>query len=206
MLNKKVFTLKDKPELQRNFMLTMCLIFILLLFYIVGVLLLMNKNLPAGIDTSESDALFPNCTLLETDCTDITCGFYSSCESHDVCRVYDCDGSYGIFSKDAEGKIATKNETKPDQEAIAQEVAACSGSMELLNTQCVEGQKLIAVKLETAGQCPVGDFALVYGNEGTRPSQFIQQEDGSYLITATTCDEVTEIIPASVDGVSIELE
>jgi hypothetical protein len=118
--------------------------------------------------------------------------------------VYDCDDSYGIFSKDTEGKIATKNETKPDQEAIAQEVAACSGSMELLNTQCVEGQKLIAVKLETAGQCPIGDFALVYGNEGTG-HQFIQQEDGSYLIKATTCDEVTNH-PASVDGISIELE
>lgn len=208
MLNKKIFTLKDRPELQRNFMLILCFVSILLLFCIVGVLLVLDKQAPRGIDTSESDAYFSGCTLLEADCADVDCGFYASCgdDHYKVCRIYDCAGVYGIFTKNAEDKIETKNEAKPDQQAIAAEAAACTGTMEVLNKECTEGKEKITLKLQTAGDCEVGNIALVYGDEGGRPSEFSMVDADTYQVVAETCDEVTQIIPASASGMELVLQ
>lgn len=210
MKNKKLFFFEDQPEFIRTFMFLLCLIFILLLTYIVGVLILSKDSILSG-DTSDSDVYFKDCKILEKKCADVDCAFYSWCGGGDykVCRIYDCGNKYGVFTVDTNNSVNTKREDKIDTKAFEAKKEACSGNMQVLEQKCEEGKMQIKVKLTTKGECKVGNFTLLYEKDnntggGAQSTTFTALEDGTYQLTANTCGTVAAIIPSTEDGIALE--
>jgi len=204
--NEKVISFKNKTELIRTFIFMLCFIFILLLVYVVGTLLYMRSSYQNGYTTEmANDEYFENCELLADVCTNIDCEYYSYCgdESYEVCRVYDCDDTYGIFTENGKGVVNTKNEPKPDIVAISEQKKACNGSMQLLSEDCVDGKDVLKVEIKTEGECEIGGFTVIYEKIGARNNEFTALGDGLYTVTADTCGDLVKITPATKNGISL---
>jgi len=189
-------------------MFLLCSIFILLLLYIVGVLIMMrgNFNVLQKNAALDSDAYFADCKLLEKDCNDTSCNLYTWCGDgdHSVCRIYDCGNNYGIFTKDLNNKIKTERKAKPDMKALDAQKDACSGSMQILQQDCVEGKMQVKVKLNTKGECKINTFALIYKDAGAQPNEFVSLGGDTYQITAYSCGTIDEIVPGTKDGIALD--
>lgn len=201
--------LHNKSEFLRTFMFLFCFIFILLLTYIVGSLLYTKDNYVSNeqqVVRIDPDEYFKNCQLLEKECLDIDCKYYSRCGdgNYQACRIYDCNDTYGIFTEDLNNKQNVSNQPKPDMEAIIEQKNACAGSMQVLSKECVAGKEEIKVKITTQGECKIGGFAVIFDGAGTEPNTFKELGDNTYAITALACGNVTQIVPATPNGISLE--
>lgn len=205
MENKEVKIKKDRTGLVRTFMYTLCLIFIVLLVYVVGGLIMTKDNYGG---TAESDAFFPGCSLKDKECNNSDCGMYLWCGDGDysICRIYDCDKEYGIFTKDMDGNIETKREAKPDTSAIAEQTEACGGTYSVLSQSCTEENLLQAtVKIATKGICEVEIIMLkLKGDENLQATQFQLAEDGSYQLTGYSCGEIEQVVPSAQGGIVMD--
>jgi hypothetical protein len=200
------FSLKDNPELIREFLFLLCFIFILLLIYMVGGVLLTKDHYQKKSDTAESDAFFSGCALAEKDCATSQCNLYTWCGdgTYQTCRIYDCGSTYGIYTKDVEGQVRTRNEAKSDMMARAEKEKACHGIMQILEQGCKEGKFQAKVKLTTQGECEIGSFALFFEDGVARPNEFVRQEDGTYVITSYYCGALQEIVPGTKEGIALD--
>jgi hypothetical protein len=189
----------------RMFMFSLCSIFILLLIYIVGVLIMMRGGF-TGNTALDSDAYFKGCGILEKSCLDTHCNFYSRCDGggHKDCRIYDCGNEYGIFIRELDNKIKTKREAKPDLKAIDDKRNACTGSMQVLEEKCLEGKTQATVKITTKGQCNIESFILSYENKGAKPAKSSAIGDGTYLVASDFCGKITKIVPVAEGGMSLD--
>lgn len=209
MENKKAgngFRLKDNPELIRRFMFILCVIFVVLLIYIVGALILTRGQFMANrIDTSDSDKLFPECTMLNRDCTADSCAQYTMCLAggNKACRIYDCQDEYGVFTRDMNGEVGTHRESKPDMAEVAKAVEDCDGVMREIGGTCLDGKNYQEVlKIETAGKCEMESFAIIFkGDAGATATGFEQVEENTYQLTADKCGEIESIIAGAKGGV-----
>jgi len=199
---------QNKTEFLRTFMFLFCFIFILLLTYIVGALLYSRDSFIAqeGEKRINPDEYFKNCQILEKDCLDIDCNYYTRCGdgNYNVCRVYDCGDTFGVFTEDLEGKQDTKNPPKPDMGAILAQKDSCKGTMDILSDVCVEGKEKIKVKIVTEGECKIGNFTVIFEGAGTKNSTFKEIGDSIYEITAIACGKVSKVVPATPNGISLE--
>lgn len=198
--------LANKTELIKMFMFILCLVFVLLLVYIVGGLLLNRNSFYNANDkiASEADAYFKDCSILEGNCTDTDCGFYSLCDGHKTCRIYDCGKEYGVYAIDIKDKLNAKKVAKPDMEAIEAKKAACKGSMEILEQNCVDGKTKLKAKITTKGECKIDQFTLYYEGIGAQSGTFSSAEGGIYEITSNICGQLSSIVPAAEGGIALE--
>jgi len=199
---------KNKAEFLRTFVLLFCFIFALLLTYIVGALLYTRDSIESR-QTGEPmnfDEYFSDCNLLESECLDLGCKYYAQCGdgNYDVCRVYDCGDTYGVFTEDAAGKQEESKRKKPDLSAVAAKKKDCAGTMEVLSQDCVEGKEQVKVKIATQGECKIGGFTVIFEESGAESNDFTALGDDTYAITALSCGAVSQIVPATDDGVSLE--
>lgn len=193
------------------FMFLLCSIFIILLTYIVGGLLILNKG---GNINEEQGAQqifdfnghFKECTLLIENCLDETCNKYQYCsdKKYKICRVYDCKSSFGIGTEDMAGEIDLKNIEKPDQEKIIAKKADCQGDLEIISKQCVDGKMQIMAKVGTAGECVVSNFVVFFKETGFKTSSFSSTENNQYLITSKYCGELEKIVAVGEGGIAIK--
>ena len=197
-----------KSGLSRIFMFLMCMIFLLFLIYTARTLFLARDgaDISPKSETAESDAYFQDCKLIEKDCKDTSCNMYIWCGDGDrqVCRIYDCGDTYGIFTKDSKDNIITKRKDKPDTEARQAQADACSGSIQRLEEKCVDGKMQMKVKLNTKGECKINTFALIYKDAGAQPNQFSSLWDNTYLVTSYSCGTVEKIIPGTKEGIALD--
>jgi len=199
----------NKTEFLRISMFLFCFIFILLLTYIVGSLLYTKDNYVSTEQQQERidpDEYFKNCQLLEKECLDVDCSYYSRCGdgNYQSCRIYDCDDTYGIFTEDMNGKQDVKNQDKPDMNAILEQKDACEGSMQIISKECVAGKEEIKVKVTTQGECKIGGFTVIFDGTKTKQNTFKELGNNTYAITAISCGNVTRVIPATPNGISLE--
>lgn len=155
------------------------------------------------------DARFKGCSLLAENCVDIAvCPMNAYCGDgiFQDCRIYDCKSTYGIATADMDGRISFREEAKPDEDAVQAVRNSCSGTMETLSRKCAENKTEIEVKLDTAGECPIESFAVIFKDTGVAPSEFISEGGGIYAITAQTCGTIDRIIPAAAGGIGLEFE
>lgn len=189
-----------------------CVILVLLTIYIVGFLIInkdkftnrTQQNVVA--DTADSDAFFQDCKILEKDCRDASCSLRTWCGNGkiNVCRIYDCGNEYGIFTRDANDKIKTEREGKPDMDVLDVEKNACSGSIQIMNQKCVNNKMQVTVRIITRGTCKINTFALLYKDKGAKPNTFTALKDNTYLITAYGCGEIESIVPGTKDGIALD--
>lgn len=200
--------MKNKAEFLRTFVFSFCLIFALLLTYIVGALLYTRDSIePRQVEGPMNfDEYFSNCSLLESECLDLDCKYYTQCGdgSYDICRVYDCGDTYGVFTENTDGKQEASKRKKPDLSAVAAKKKDCAGTMEILSQDCVEGKEQIKVKIATRGECKIGGFAVIFEGSGAESNDFTALADGTYAITALSCGTVSRIVPATDSGISLE--
>ncbi|MDD3190427.1 MAG: hypothetical protein PHI66_01915 [Candidatus Pacebacteria bacterium] len=200
----------DGIYIARTLMLAVCVIFILLLVYIVGGLFLVRENI-VGPDNSsyQKDAYFSGCVLLEENCLDGDCNFYTLCGdgNYKVCKVYDCGDSHGVFTEDVDGAVDRKKRNKPDLKALDAKKEACQGSLAILEDKCIQGEEEnLKVKIVTEGECTITAFTLIYDIYGARATTFEDLGGGEYMILSDYCGVVSEIVPATGEGISLELE
>lgn len=201
--SKNTGFLRGKPVSMKTFLFLLSLVFLILLTYIVGALILTGDNYKS--DTAESDEYFSDCSILEKDCTDASCSFYNSCDgTKKVCRIYDCGSEYGIFMKDNDGQVGTKRKAKPDTAAVEAEKEACRGSMEILEQSCVNDEYQAKAKVITKGECEIGNFIVIFENEGAQSSKLTSLGNGTYAITVDHCGKAMEISPVSTSGIYLE--
>jgi hypothetical protein len=211
MKNKKdrLQFLKGKTKPVRTFIILLFVIFLLLLTYLVGSLLYMRNGLGGQGSSADidPDEYFKDCTLLNGQCTDASCDKYSYCgdDSFQACRVYDCQDTYGVYTADLDGQGHIKNEPKPNMNQVLSEKDACSGDLQVLSQDCVNGSMQIKVKISTKGECKIGGFTLAFAETGTRANDFTAAGDGTYLVTADSCGTVSTITPQTEDGIALEL-
>lgn len=210
MSEKKIkieYLMKNKAEFLRNFVFLFCLVFVLLITYIVGVLLYTKDSVQPQADESiNPDEYFSGCSLLEPVCLDIDCKYYTQCGDGDynTCRIYDCGDTYGVFTEDAAGKQEANKQQKPDLNAVAAKKKDCMGTMKILSQECVEEKEQIKVKIATQGECKIGGFTVIFEESGAEPNDFMALGDGTYGITALSCGTVSRIVPATDSGISLE--
>lgn len=197
---------QDKTEFLRTFLFLFCFVSILLLTYIVGSLLYLKDSFMMQEASIDPDEYFKNCQILEENCLDIGCNYYTSCGdgNYDMCRVYDCGDTLGVFTEDSEGKQNAENQAKPDTDAISTQRESCKGTMDILSDVCVKGEEKIKVKIATEGECKIGDFAVIFEEAGAKASTFEETGDNTYEITAIACGIVSKIVPATPNGISLE--
>jgi len=207
----------DKIKLLKMFMFIFCLIFILLLTYLVGTLAMLGRdaanqvNQPNQSDRSDEndpDIYFGGCELVEAECLDIViCGLKVYCgdKNYAECRIYDCGDSYGIFTREIEsGVFEFKNTPKPDIGNILEKKDQCVGTLEVLSEKCVEGKTEIEVRIATKGECEIESFNLKYEGTGMEKGTFAISEEGIYIISAKGCGEVNKIVPIGKGGIILD--
>ena len=106
--------------------------------------------------------------------------------------------------KDDNGQISTKRKTKPDTASIEAEKEACKGSMEILEQNCVNDEYQAKVRIATKGGCQIGNFIIIFENEGSQPNKFTSLGDNTYAITVDHCGKTMEISPVSASGIYLE--
>lgn len=199
----------SKAELLRIFILIFCFILLLLLTYVVGILIYDRDDEPTGgevVEVIDPDESFKDCQLIESKCLDISCNYYSRCGDghYEACRIYDCGDKIGIYTEDADGKQNTQRQAKPDKAVIQERKQSCKGTMETLSDECVNGEEKVKVKIVTEGECEIVAFTVIFNEAQTKPNTFTALGDGTYEITATSCGNVTRIVPATKGGISLE--
>ncbi|MDD3006911.1 MAG: hypothetical protein PHX30_05040 [Candidatus Pacebacteria bacterium] len=186
----------------RIFMLLLFSIFILFIVYIAATFIFVKNSSNEG---TNSDDYFKGCSILEENCTDISCVFYNSCNGvQKECKIYDCGNEYGIFIKNFDDKIEKKKEAKPDTDAIAAEVDNCKGTMQILDQGCVDNGFQAKVQLTTKGECNVGAFVLTLQEYGNVQNEFESLGGGVYVVTSDRCGRAMKIGPVTVDGMYLE--
>lgn len=198
----------SKAEFLRTFMFIFCFIFILLLTYIVGSLLYTKDSFIAqeGENRINPDEYFKDCQILEKECLDIDCRYYTRCGDGNfkACRIYDCDKDYGVYTEDMNGVQKTDKKPKPNSDAIMAQKDACSGTMEILSDQCVDNKEKIKVKITPAGECEIGGFTVAFDGIGNKFNTFTDLGDNTYEITAISCGKLSKVVPATPDGISLQ--
>ena len=198
------------------------LIMIILLFYIVGVLFQMYReyagredNFPTKtIDLSEKAkfaAYFPECDLLNSECLDMDCDQYFLCsgKKYSRCEVYDCGKEFGVGVEDKSGKIDILRKAKDNKKKIIEVKSRCGGTVEIVESDCVDGKLEIAAKVATNDDCAIEGFLVGYGNQESgekisfKPAKFLSLGSGLYSVSVNNCDDVSEIIAIGENGVSI---
>lgn len=199
----------SKAELLRVFILIFCFILLLLLAYVAGTLIYEKGDEPKGGKVAEvidPDEFFKDCQLIESKCLDISCNYYSRCGDgrYEACRIYDCGDKLGVYTEDVDGKQNTERQAKPDKAVIQKRKQSCKGTMETLSDECVEGKEKIRVKIVTEGECEIVAFTVIFNEAQTKPNTFASLGDDTYEITATSCGNVTRIVPATKGGISLQ--
>lgn len=197
----------EKVMFVRNFMFMLCLVFAILLTYIVGGLLL-SKDSFSGVQqdaVQEADAYFSGCQILQENCMDSSCNLYDLCGggSLNMCRIYDCTDTYGVFAQDVNGETKAKNEQKNDNKSVRAKKQACGASMQVLSQKCADGKMEAKVKLTPKGECKIGGFNVVYEGVGPQPNSFASLGDNTYSITVDKCGQISQIIPQTEDGIAL---
>lgn len=193
-------------------------IMIVLLFYIVGVLVQIDRSCDnqednvskTEIASLEDKALFaadfPGCSLLNKKCLGAECDKYFLCSDRKylVCEIYDCGEEFGIGTKDENGEINRQRKAKEDKEKIIKIKEKCAGTVEVLESDCLDEKLEMKVKVITNGDCQIAGFWVGQMNKETKPVKFSNLENGLYLVVANSCEEVSELIAAGENGISIE--
>jgi hypothetical protein len=155
------------------------------------------------------DAHYSHCTKIAENCTDVaTCPMNVYCGDgiFSDCRIYDCGSDYGIATTDQSGQISFREENKPNEDITQSVRNACSGTMETLSSKCIEGKTEIELKLDTAGECQIESFAVIFKDTGITDSTFVSKGNGIYALEAQNCGTIDQIIPAATGGVGLEME
>ena len=216
MKNKKI-------NILAIFMKTLYFVAIILLFYIVGVLIQIDgecvdrgNNFPAEIsDLSEKTkfaSYFPECGLLNSECLNMDCDKYFLCsdKKYSICEVYDCGEEFGIGTKDKDGKTDIQRKAKDNKKKIIEIKSRCSGTVEIIESDCINGKLEMAVKVVTSGDCAIEGFLVGYGSGESgekidfKPAKFSSLGGGLYSVSVSTCGDVAEIIAIGENGVSIK--
>jgi len=217
MKNKKI-------EIFAIFMKTLYFIVIILLFYIVGVLIQMDKNCDdkesdiskiEAVDSKEKAKFtlyFPECDLLNSKCLDTDCDQYFLCSGKEYsrCEIYDCGEEFGIGTEDKDGEFDISRKAKYNKEKIIEIKNRCNGTAEIIESDCVDGKLEIAAKVVTSGDCAIEGFLVGYGNQENgekisfKPAKFSNVGGGLYSVSVGSCGDVAEIIAIGENGVSIK--
>lgn len=149
---------------------------------------------------------FENYELLADSCQDKSCRYFFLCnenmEEFSDCRVYDAGNKYGVLIKNKKGEIFQKEIAKPDQKKVAETVARCKGSLEILEKkECVDEQARAKVKVSTEGECPVSSFTVKI--DGERRIAEFEEKGGFFYISINKCGEISEIVAISKEGIPI---
>jgi hypothetical protein len=182
-------------------------IFIVALVFIVLGYYFKDDILPDP--ATNPDAHYSRCTRIAENCIDVvSCPMNVYCGDgvFSDCRIYDCGSNYGIATVSLDGQLSFREEAKPNEEATKNIRNACSGTMEILSRKCVEEKTEIEVKLDTAGECPIENFAVIFKDTGITDSEFVDKGNGIYAITARNCGTIDQIIPAATGGIGLEFE
>lgn len=198
-------------------------VMIVLLFYIVGVLVQMNKEYPDEenkpsvkvVDLNKETGFasyFPECDLLNSECLDTNCKQYFLCSGKEYlrCEVYDCGENFGVGARDKNGEIDITRKAKDNKKKIAEIKNRCNGSVEVVENNCVDEKLEMAVKVVTGGDCEIEGFLIGYGNQENgekisfKPAKFLSLGSGIYSISLNNCNEVGEVIAIGENGVSIK--
>lgn len=207
--NEKVAMLKRNAGPLKTFMYLLCVIFIVLLVYIVGGLMFLSDELSGGRGNAVSQSeYFKDCEVLEDSCIDITCRHYTRCgdEAFQACTIYDCGREYGIYVEDFEGKSKMRKEAKPDLDAVKAKKEACQGNIYVLSQDCLNGKTEIKARIETVGECEIGGFNVIFEDAGVRVSDFTASGDGTYSITSNYCGKISSLTAKTRDGISLDLD
>lgn len=214
MKNKKI-------EIFAVFMKALYFIVIILLFYIVGVLIQMDKNYDdkesdiskiEAVDSKEKAKFalyFPECGLLSDKCLDADCDQYFLCSGKEYsrCEIYDCGEEFGIGTEDKNGKFDIFKKAKYNKEKIIEIKSRCDGTVEIIESDCVDGKLEIAAKVVTSGDCAIEGFLVGYKSGekiNFKPAGFFSLGDGLYSVSVGSCGDVAEIIAIGENGVSIK--
>ncbi|MDD2242955.1 MAG: hypothetical protein PHI08_07760 [Bacteroidales bacterium] len=186
---------------------TILAVFVLVLFLVLGGFYFKSYLFP---DVAKSaDAHFKDCKILAKNCLDVTeCGLNVYCGDGDYadCRIYDCNGSYGIFTKDISGNIDYKNKDKPDESATEAIRDNCSGTIQVVSSECIDKKTQMKVKLNTKGACEIESFATIFEGVGTIGNEFASLGDNTYSIVSDTCGNMIKIVPAAKSGIGLDME
>ncbi len=200
-----------RAELLRVFIFIFCFLLVLLLAYVIGTLIYskdaqVTEESGSAAEVIDPDKYFKDCQLIQAKCLDIGCNYYPRCGDghYEACRIYDCGDEIGVYTEDAEGKQNTERQAKPDKAAIEARKESCKGTMETLSDECVNGEEKIKVKIATEGKCEIVAFTLIFNEVQTKSNTFLSLGGGVYEITANSCGNVTQIIPATKGGVSLQ--
>lgn len=153
-----------------------------------------------------SDGFFKDCSILRENCTGkVDCIAYSVCGAggYDVCRIYDCGDSYGIFTQDGDGNTNAYRRKKSVNNVLQSAKEACNGIVNILEEKCVDGKMQLKVRLSTPGQCKIENFIISYDDSGNQPNTFVAAGNDTYMINLDTCGTVTAITPQTEGGVPI---
>ncbi len=213
-----------KTDLVVIFMKVLYLIMIILLFCIVGVLIQMNRSHDdkEKSDVSKTEAVkvedeiifaldFPGCELLNSKCLGTECDQYFLCgdKKYSVCEIYDCGEEFGIGTKDENGKIEKCRKMKEDREKIVRIKDKCRGTVEALESDCVDEKLEIKVKVITNGDCRIEGFWVGHKNKengekiSSKPVKFSSLGGKLYLVATDSCEEISELIAIGENGISI---
>ncbi|MEA2098064.1 MAG: hypothetical protein U9P70_03250 [Patescibacteria group bacterium] len=154
---------------------------------------------------------FPGCNLINDSCLSTNCDKYFLCndKKYVTCEIYDCKKEFGIVTVDESGKIKTSRKIKDDRERITEIKSRCDGKLEILKNECIEEKLEMQVKVETVGDCVIGDFMVIYkpsDNTSERrvaSAEFSGLGDRLYLVKTNNCEEISELVAVGDSGVSI---
>jgi len=212
MKNKKI-------NILAVFVKTMYLILIILLFYVVGVLVQINENRGDKEDNiSKTEVVdsgdeviftsyFPGCNLLNSKCLDMECDSYDLCsdKKYLVCEIYDCGEEWGIGTKDKDGKTNIQRKIKDNKKKIIEVKGRCNGTVEILESNCVNERLEIETRVITDGNCKIEGFWIGYEEKGSsKPAKFSSLGNGLYLVVTNNCEKISEIIAMGENGISIK--
>jgi hypothetical protein len=63
----------------------------------------------------------------------------------------------------------------------------------------------LQIRLNTYGECPIESIATFLEENGPVSSTFAPLGDNVYAVTAEKCGKVTQIVPITSGGISLEL-
>jgi hypothetical protein len=176
---------------------------IMLIVFAIGMSFISTNN------SNDPDVHFKNCKLLASNCTDIvTCGLNVYCGDGEYkdCRIYDCENSFGIFTKGLNDEVVFDNVMKQSNEEVAAVRENCGGTMQILSQECKGNQTEIKLKITPKGQCEIESIATVFDNIGTWPNTFSTVGDNTYSIISNTCEKLNKVIPVGKGGVDLDLK
>lgn len=213
-----------KMNNSKIFMGILSLVLVFLLFCVVLILLRTDtdngdreNNPSAELATSNERVdfavYFPECNLLSSNCLNADCDQYFLCNDKEYlrCEVYDCGEEFGIGTKDKDGKVdILPREAKDNKEKIVEVKSRCSGTVEIVKSDCKDEKLKMTIKVATNGDCKIEGFLVGYrdqeggGETNFKPAEFSDLDSGVYAVSVNSCNEVLEIIAIGENGVSIK--